>query len=134
MLRYIATTVLALLIWLAPTLLFLGFYYTKQTVPERTIVMHIALVTSTIIAFLSLLKLGETVLPKKVNNIFRILLTSLWFIINISLYLTIIMGLLSWNRIPTFDILLIYIAQLNETVPGCIDIYLAALLNSLVDL
>ena len=116
MLRYIATTVLALLIWLAPTLLFLGFYYTKQTVPERTIVMHIALVTSTIIAFLSLLKLGETVLPKKVNKIFRILLTSLWFIINISLYLTIIMGLLSWNRIPTFDILLIYIAQLNETV------------------
>lgn len=95
-----------------PTIVFLFFYNYNSIVNEKVFSNHFLLVFFTSLGIYSLAKLFQKTKLLKTSNI----LIFLWFLLSVTTYITMSIGILSWGRIPTLDILITYIKQLKTTI------------------
>ena len=100
---------LLLILWLMPTAIF-SIFYSKYGADSEVLIDHSALMLSysvTIISFLIILRINRKI--KKINVF--LFCPLIWFFFIFFSYLLMILGLISWGRIPNFDILKVYLFQ-----------------------
>lgn len=102
------------IIFMSPTLGFLFFYHKNFHIPHNILLTHAQLIFFITLGWISLiLSIGNTRV-----SFYKTLKIPvfLWFFVTISIYACMIMGLSSWGKIPTTDILKVYLKQLDATL------------------
>lgn len=108
-LKHIILFFIQIFIFILPTLVFL-FIYNKNNINHDILTTHAKLIFFTASAWIFLIQLIKNIpfLYKK--------LIYFWFFIFVTIYICMIVGLLSWGKIPTTEILQVYIKQIDATL------------------
>lgn len=118
------------LLWLSPTISF-NLFYINHITDNVEIYHHFFVMTKISICTLLLFYFIDNTLKIKNKIIFIFSISFFWFLIVITLYASSIIGLISWGKIPTFSILIVYLRQLKEiqSVVGFSYLYIISILT-----
>ena len=114
--RYARSFINIFFLWMLPCLLFSVFYFQKYSPEKEVIIMHVMFMACLACGGVSIVKILSILLPYKIYIPVKVTLLYVWFVWNIVMYVSMAVGLLSWGRIPTVEILYVYVNQLDGTL------------------
>ena len=102
------------LFWYAPALAFLAVYVIAYAVPPAVVWPHLHVVTLVLALFFGARLLASRVLPPRVAFAFSTLFSALLVQSVVGYYLLVLVGLESWGRVITQELLLSYLWQVPD--------------------
>lgn len=115
MIYYFSIFLLQILIFIFPSLIFLFFYHEKFNISLDILLTHVQLIFFVASGWIIIITLTIITSKKDYLKLPKIL-TYIWFFVNISVYIFMAGGLVSWGKIPTIEILIVYIKQIDATL------------------
>lgn len=112
--KFIFLFLFQIILFISPAIGFLFFYYVNSHTSINILITHAQLIFFAALSCISLTMLIQTI--KNGNSILQKLLVYSWFSIAIFIYAFMIIGLTSWGKIPTIEIMKVYARQIEATL------------------